>query len=370
MSRLRPVLLAVAATCAAVPAAASAAPRIETFAPRIDNPRGLALAPDGTLYVASAGHGGPACLDPKGETCLGLSSSVLAVAADGTRRVVGRGMLSGSGRDGTFATGADGVGVAPDGRGGLLVADGSVLAVTTSATPREIAAAPGRFRRAAGKLWRLGLGAPQPLAAIDAYEWAHNTDATKGDRNSNPYAVLPLADRTLVADAGANVVLSVAPDATISPLFVLPKIKGQQAVPSSLALGPDGAAYVGELALGAGKGGASVWRVPLDGSAPTKAMTGLTAVTGIAFGPDGSLYVTELTTEPREEGSLTGAIVRRAPDGTRTPLRRSTLLAPQGMVVAPDGALYVSNRSVLPARTPARGPFHGMGGEVVRTTGF
>ena len=37
-------------------------------------------------------------------------------------------------------------------------------------------------------------------------EWNRNLDKVKGDRNSNPYAVLALADRQIVVDAGANAV--------------------------------------------------------------------------------------------------------------------------------------------------------------------
>ena len=47
------------------------------------------------------------------------------------------------------------------------------------------------------------------VARIDAVEWKRNLDNVKGDRNSNPYAILALADRQIVADAGANAVLEV-----------------------------------------------------------------------------------------------------------------------------------------------------------------
>ena len=212
-------------------------------------------------------------------------------------------------------------------------------------------------------------GTPQSLAAIDAFEWANNSDRVKGDRNSNPYAVLALPGRVLVADAGANAILSVAPDGAISPLAVLPKNGKAQAVPTSLALGPDGAVYVGELAEGAGTGKARVWRIALDGSAPTVFATGFTAITGIAFGPDGSLYVTQLSTNLRKQ-TAPGAIVRspRAARGPRSSAARS--MFPAGAAVGADGAVYVSNASILPSRTPKKGPFKGAGGHILKITGF
>jgi sugar lactone lactonase YvrE len=357
----RGCLIALAAMSAILvfAAAASAAPKATVFAKAVDNPRGLALGPDGTLYVASAGHAGPTCLDKKKENCVGLTSRILAYSPAGAKRVVARGLISAGGGDGSFEAGADGVAIGPDGH---------VYTVTTSGTPKDIAGAPKTFRDAAGKLFDVTTGARNPLAAIDKFEWAHNSDRVKGDRNSNPYAVLALADRKIVADAGANAVLSVDAAGTVSLLAVIPKNGKSQAVPTSLALGPDGAVYVGELALGAGKGKARIWRVPLDGTPPTVFATGFTTITGLAFAPDGSLYISEFTLNPKTF-SPKGAIVHRKADGTVTTYKKS-IAYPAGLAVAADGSLYVSNNSILPAHTPKKSPFRGRGGEILKITGF
>jgi hypothetical protein len=354
------IALAAAAAVMAMAASASAAVKVDVLAAKIDNPRGLALSSSGTVYVASAGRGGPRCLDKKKENCPGFSSRVLAVSRSGAKRVVAKNLLSVAGGDGSFAVGADGVSVGADGR---------IFAVTTSGTPKDIRSAPKAFQAAAGKLFQVSPGQPRPLAAIDQFEWAHNSDGVKGDRNSNPYAVLALPDREIVADAGANALLNVAGDGTVSLLTVIPPNGKSQPVPTSLALGPDGAVYVGELAEGAGNGKARVWRVPLDGTPPSVFATGFTAITGIGFGPDGSLYVTEFSTNLKKE-TAPGAIVRRKPDGTTTTFTRKSLLAPAGMAIAGDGTVYVSNYSVLPATTPKKSPFKGRGGQLLRITGF
>ena len=134
----RRALVALAAVGAILVAAASAsaAPKATVFAKAIDNPRGLALGPDGTLYVASAGHAGPTCLDKKKEDCVGLTSRVLAYSPAGAKRVVAKGLISGGGGDGSFAAGADGVSIGPDGH---------VYTVTTSGTPKDIAGLPKKF---------------------------------------------------------------------------------------------------------------------------------------------------------------------------------------------------------------------------------
>ena len=100
------------------------------------------------------------------------------------------------------------------------------------------------------------------MANISLIEWNRNLDKVKGDRNSNPYGVLALADRQIVTDAGANAVLQVV-GSKVSLLAVLPK-NGQSASrsrPRSLRA-PTAYLYVGELAEGAGKGKARVWRIP------------------------------------------------------------------------------------------------------------
>jgi sugar lactone lactonase YvrE len=220
-------------------------------------------------------------------------------------------------------------------------------------------------RKQAGRLFDLTSGRT-PVANISLIEWNRNLDKVKGDRNSNPYGVLALADRQIVTDAGANAVLQVQ-GSKISVLAVLPKNGKGQAVPTSVALGPDGNYYVGELAEGAGKGKARVWKIPAAGGTPEVYATGFTAITGVAFGPDGSLFVTEFATNFRKN-NLKGAVVRVAPDGSRTRLGGKQLLAPTGAAVDSTGAVYVSNFSVLPAKTPKKSPFKGAGGTLVKIT--
>ncbi|EHN11962.1 hypothetical protein PAI11_11460 [Patulibacter medicamentivorans] len=360
----RSTIMSIAGVAALALPAQALAENVEVVASGIDNPRGLALQSDSALYVAAAGRSGGTCADKKKESCVGLSSRILRIdTASGAKRTVAKGLVSIGGHEGLFTVGANGVAVA-----GKKV----YAAITSLETAKAISSLPSSARAQVGRLFQVAPGKRRTLARLDRYEQAHNVDGVKGDVNSNPYAVLALKDRILVADAGANAILQIR-KGKLSTFAVLPRNGKAQSVPTSLAKGPDGAVYVGELAEGAGPGAARVFRVRASGGKPKVYATGFTTITGIGFGPDKSLFVTELATEPPSEDGPpkpSGLVVRVGPDGVRTNLGAGKLNYPTGLAVSSKGEVYVSNNSTLPASTPADGPFGGAGGQVVRITGY
>ena len=58
MNRVSRLTLTLAAALLAAPASALAAPTVTPLASGLDNPRGLTVAPDGGVYVATAGRAG------------------------------------------------------------------------------------------------------------------------------------------------------------------------------------------------------------------------------------------------------------------------------------------------------------------------
>src|SRR6185503_2774812 len=177
---------------------------------------------------------------------------------------------------------------------------------------------------------------------LSGYEADHNPDGVVPD--SNPYGVLALPGRTIIADAGGNDLLEVSAKGAISVLAVFDPVARPtpgppfvQAVPTTVALGPDGDFYVGVLTGGPFTIGlAKIYRVPFFVGDPEVAYSGFTNIIDIAFGPDGSLYVVEIAHPvPNFAG---GKLIRIAPDGTRTELiNGDPLFAPGGIVVGKDG---------------------------------
>lgn len=350
---------AVAAASVAAVSGAQAA-TVETVARGLDNPRGVGLGLDGAVYVANAGRAGRNCRGRGDERqCFGATGKIVRVE-DGNKSVVGRGFLSIGAPGGAFAAGLHSVSVGPD---------GNVFAVTGAGPPAYFKSLPRPVRRQAGRLFDVSGANLSAVANIARFEFRRNTDNVKGDRQSNPYAVLAQADRQIVVDAGANAVLEVR-NGEIGVLAVIPKSGRSQAVPTSIAEGPGGDLFVGEL-IGApregGKGRARVWRIPSAGGTPTVHATGFTTITGVAFGPDGSLFVTEFARNFRKN-DVRGRVVRVAPDGSRTNLGGGKLFAPTGAAVDASGAVYVSNNSVLPRKTPKKSDFRGAGGTLVKIT--
>jgi sugar lactone lactonase YvrE len=134
-----------------------------------------------------------------------------------------------------------------------------------------------------------------------------------------------------------------------------------QAVPTSLAVGPDGALYVGELVGFPGQPGtSSIYRI-MPGHAASVVASGLTAVTAIAFDREGRLLATEYSTGGLlAPPTIPGALVRvDISTGTVTMLPVSGLSQPTGIAVDRRGDVYVSNNGISTGA-----------GEVLRITGL
>jgi hypothetical protein len=126
-------------------------------------------------------------------------------------------------------------------------------------------------------------------------------------------------------------------------------------VPTSVALGPDGAIYVGqETGFPFPVGGARVWRIQ-PGQPPVMVASGFTNIIDVTFDRWGRLLVLEVAKNGLLSGDPTGALTRVERDGRHTEIASAGLVTPVGLAVGPDDTIYVSNKGITPG-----------GGEVLR----
>jgi hypothetical protein len=187
---------------------------------------------------------------------------------------------------------------------------------------------------------------------VDVSDYEKHANPDGGPVESNPHALLEGAGKRVVVDAAGNTVLRTAPWRQISTLGVIPSRpqgRNTDAVPTSVAIGPDGAYYVGEL-TGApfAPGEARVWRL-VPGQPPQVFCSGFSFIIDIDFDDDGNLYVLEYASGPRGPFAGTpGQLLRVRDDCSRTPVR-TALPAPTSVAIGPEGDAYVSINGASPA---------------------
>ena len=329
-------------------------PTVTTVATGLHNPRGLAFAPSGELYVAEAGADGTASANcgvmGDGMTkCAANTGSLARIdisTGDVTRVLTGLPSLIAASGNGNGATGPHDISFQGKGNGYMTIGLGG------NPNLRD-----DYFGTAGAFYARLARTNPSGKFAFNedlgGYEAANNPDGVVPD--SNPYGVLALPGKTIVADAGGNDLLEIRANGDIRTLAVFAPIPRPtpgpafvQAVPTSVALGPDGNYYVGTLTGGPFTVGlANVYRVPAEGGTPEVAYSGFTNIIDLAFGPDGSLYVLEIARNAIPNFAAGGRLVRISPDGTTQTdiISGPPLIAPGGVVVGKDGSIYVTNLS-------------------------
>lgn len=320
----------------------------------LDNPRGLTFDNRGALLVAEAGIGGagPCVIGAEGEVCYGPTGAVTRVWKGNQERIV-TGLPSLADEEGFGATGPhdiSGVGV-----GNMRVVIG--LGNNPAVRFNELAPVGGAFGRmiqvSASGNWKY-------VADIAGFEAINNPDG--GVPDSNPYSLISSPGGQIVADAGANAVLRVGNNGSISTLAVFPNRMAlappflglppgamipMQSVPNSVALGPDGLYYVGELTgFPFPVDAARVYRLLPDGTYEIAA-DGFTNIIDITFDAEGNLYVLEIAKNSLLNG-IDGSLIRVAPDGTRTELASGGLVAPSSVAIGPDGGIYISNFGIFP----------------------
>ncbi len=370
MYRKRHALVVIAGLtlqCVALGASAAAPPAV-VVAEDLLSPRGLDFAPNGQLYVTESGviktppadistdpscvpgYRGPQCYTETGAITLidpaGIQPPKRIITGLPTLDDAGPADVSFLGMKGHVALG---LGANPAVRSTLLLADNAkanLLGTAISFNPN----ASGKYN---------------VVADISALETSNPDGYTgPGSIDSNPFGILALPGRTIVADAGGNDLFEVKANGSTRLLAVFPTnpaspATGPQRVPSRVTLGPDGYLYVADEAFSSGPGGARIYRVPPDGCQPVNQcpvyVTGVWTVMDLQFDHGGNLYFVEY---------LSGTLWKIDTSGLKTPVYTG-LRQPGGLALSNDAA-YVSNKGVCYGVANSFGCADGEYGEVLR----
>jgi hypothetical protein len=336
------VVVSIGIVCALslITVGVSAQPGWTVLMSGLDHPRGLAIGPEGGLYVVEAGRGGSGpcqiVLANEPPRCFGLTGAITRLWKGVQERVV-TGLPSQANANG--ATGPHDISFI--GRGGAYVSIGS------GGNPSLRAGwGPG------GELFGTVVHMPtsgrwRVVADIGAFEVSDNPD--HGVIDTNAFGLLAEPSVRFVADAGGNALLQVTANGEISVVATFParlnSTRGTDSVPTDVVRGPDNALYVSELAgVNFAAGLANIWRV-VPGSAPTVYRSGLQTVIDLDFGPDGTLYYLEHASGVFFGGP--GRVVHVLANGS-TAVVASGLTRPTSLLVDDDGTVYVTNNGVTP----------------------
>lgn len=270
----------------------------------LNNPRKLAIGPRGSLFVTEAGLG--AGDESSGaQEGLGTTGSVTVVdrpaSAHPAQHRALTGLTSGTEDvDGELDTiGPDGIAFGGPG------ANAPMYLIFGEHGPSGL----GQLVRYAGDANATTVA---DVGAAD-YTWTgDHSDLWEEFPDANPYGVLAVRGHLYVVDAGANTLDEVMPNGDVHVLAYFPNyadIGGiRDAVPTCIAQGPDGALYIGTLALAErfniGQGQALVYRVDPAQTNPddmdtilhvaTVWASGFDTISACTFGPNGDFYATEM----------------------------------------------------------------------------
>ena len=236
-------------------------------------------------------------------------------------------------------------------------------------------------------LYRASKGKTRLIVDLFAFEEASNPDGADLI-DSNPFDVHSLGGQAaLVADAGANDLLRVDNQGNIEVLAIfpselvstdnvkdlvgcpsqselckLPLMIPAQPVPTSIAVGPDGYYYVGELkGFPAPTGASNIWRVAPDaseamcGESPDCVKVfdgGFTSIIDLAFDANGALHVAELDEQSWfavELGTGAGGSINACDLGEETCSEVATgIPVLTAITFGNDGTLWATKNALIP----------------------
>lgn len=363
------------------------APNVSCVMNQLDDPRALAFGPRGSLFVAEAGTGKAPCKPNTGFNCYGHTGAITRLWRGEQARVTS-GLPSLSFVLGASARGPHGLvmwsgpGTQPSSLGdeGALVSIGLEM----TSTARNAAG-----RGDMGRLVHIPMDALMaPSSELCPACWTSVLDIAGGfnpSQESDPYNMLVEKglgaddDTVLLLDSSRNALLRIDTEGTISSMATFPSrpARTTDAVPTTIARGPDGEYYVGEFVgipfqtnASGTRQPANIYRVPAGPPHDVSVLLGgFNAIIAIAFhGED--LYVLQHWSSFASSNLKDGKLIRIAChdrplvcDGERVTVI-DNLDVPTALLIG-RGAIYISHHGATPAFTSQTSPQQHLG-EVLR----
>jgi hypothetical protein len=310
---------------------------VTVLASNIAFPRGLKFGPDGYLYVATAGFGGPnstECIQvipPIGPYKGGNTSKIIKISQSGAVSVVADHLPSSKNALG-FTTGASDIEFIGNTLYALLVGGCSHGNSDYPSSVLKINQQNGTF---------------SVVADLSSYSHSHPVAAPEIDDfepDGDPYSMINVEGALYAIEPNHGEMVKITTSGTITRVIDFSAHYGH-IVPTSVAYFDDDF-YVGNLkTFPLVAGSSSIYKVSPDGEVEIWA-TGFTGILGVAFDKEHRLYVLE-TSAGGGPTPGTGRVVRVNNDNSRDVIV-DKLFFPTGMTFGPDGALYISDTGFGP----------------------
>jgi hypothetical protein len=363
------IIAAAAGIFALAPSMAQQLPPIQptpfTVATGLEGPRGLRFGPDGYLYVAEAGTGGP---NSTVGQCVQVPGPPGGPGPDTGGLTARISKISPSGKVTTVASGFPSVDVGPGGINGVIgVADVVFLDGELYAVVGGGGCSHGSPNNPSG-IAKVDLknGSWHLIADIGAWLKTHPAKYESADDfepDGTLYSAIAHDGRLLTVEPNHGQVISVSKSGEIEQVIDISASEGH-IVPTSIAAHGD-SLFVGNLNLfPINPQWARILTIsktdrddfdnvppglqPARGHRVVSSKAGFTTVVAVDFGPDGLLYVLELSDGAGFPTPGLGKVVRVLHSGVIEDVV-TNLSVPAGMTFGPDHRLYVSNFGAAPA---------------------